>query len=132
MTNKPKALIPFPVNNNQDKDIIFDGYIQASPLIKFDPPPEIDMENMLKKISNVTIKAEESPLLKCQGKQFLFDTRKFSIKQISGDGNCFFNSISYLLTGSEKYHWEIRIAAYKKLSESADVMGMSLFSLRSG
>ena len=37
----------------------------------------------------------------CQG-------RPSKIKDITGDGNCLFNSMSYVLSSSEKFNWQIR------------------------
>ncbi|KAK6168715.1 hypothetical protein SNE40_019901 [Patella caerulea] len=46
-------------------------------------------------------------------------TKPSEIKSIIGDGNCFFRSISYALTGTENHHRKIRLAVVKHLKTHA-------------
>lgn len=43
-------------------------------------------------------------------------TQPLGIVKIEGDGNCWFRAISYVITGSEKYHNEIRCAVVKHMA----------------
>ncbi|KAK6167006.1 hypothetical protein SNE40_021119 [Patella caerulea] len=46
-------------------------------------------------------------------------TKPSEMKSIIGDGNCFFRSISYALTGTENHHRKIRLAVVKHLKTHA-------------
>ncbi|KAK6165196.1 hypothetical protein SNE40_023581 [Patella caerulea] len=46
-------------------------------------------------------------------------TKPSEIKSIIGDGNCFFRSISYALSGTENHHRKIRLAVVKHLKINA-------------
>ena len=50
----------------------------------------------------------QGPLPKYSGINEICDTFPKRIKYIKGDGNCLFNSISYVLCSDIKFHWNIR------------------------
>jgi hypothetical protein len=44
----------------------------------------------------------------------------FAIHKIDGDGNCGFRAVSYLLTGTQKYHWQLRLIATNELAVNGE------------
>lgn len=61
--------------------------------------------------------AAGSPLLQNHSNNILGQTdNPFVIAQIRGDGNCGFRAISYLLTGTQNYHWLLRRVATSELA----------------
>ena len=53
-------------------------------------------------------------------KKYIFDEDTFSIEEITGDGNCFFRSISKFLTGEESYYSFFRNITYKYIMNNYD------------
>lgn len=41
------------------------------------------------------------------------------IRTITGDGNCFFRSVSYAISGTERYHMRRRMAVVNQLLKDA-------------
>ena len=48
----------------------------------------------------------------------LYENNFFDIIDITGDGNCFFRSISYFLYNTENQHYNIRLATYNYIKNN--------------
>uniref|UniRef100_A0A914QW11 OTU domain-containing protein n=1 Tax=Panagrolaimus davidi TaxID=227884 RepID=A0A914QW11_9BILA len=68
--------------------------------------------------------AMNSPLLKsANGK---LNMKKLKLRDVKPDGNCGYRVLSYLLTGTENFHWIIRLKVMDHVAKNGDkILGIS-------
>ena len=68
------------------------------------------------------------PFVRCNGvcpggsKVLLTRPNNRKVKHIEGDGNCLFRSFSYIITGSEEHHMDIRCAIVNHMVDIAHLL----------
>uniref|UniRef100_A0A914PCH5 OTU domain-containing protein n=1 Tax=Panagrolaimus davidi TaxID=227884 RepID=A0A914PCH5_9BILA len=86
------------------------------------------MKTLLKGRSNVTktlsgmVGLESSPILKAKRGTLVLS--KFKTKDVRGDGNCGYRALSYLLTGSQDFHWQIRMRVMEHVVQNHKMFWM--------
>ena len=63
------------------------------------------------------------PLLNYSGILRLCEGHPSRVKEIEGNGNCLFNSMSYVLSSSEKFNWKMQQELCKYIEENWKKVG---------
>ena len=104
---------------NEDDEVLFLGSSQPTPCsLKFYPVNEVWRQNMCRDLGLRYIGHNGI----ATGGPDVCLTTPFSIKRIRGDGNCFYRSISHIITGSEDQHLAVRKAVVNHMRIMGNVL----------
>jgi hypothetical protein len=126
-TAKPEDPISKQMNSKIEPTLENDGFDIIPPsetkktkfsAPKFIPPTLKQIQHALKIFGIDEKHATKGPLLKLESGTI--NVKKLKLRDVKRDGNCGYRALSYLLTGTEEFHWVIRLKVMSHIAENGD------------